>query len=104
LLLVGLAASIVAWLIGPIVSAAVSRQREYLADASGAETTRFPEGLASALEKLGQYGRPMRRASASMAHMYIADPIKPGLVERVFSTHPPIGKRIARLREIGHKF
>ena len=104
LLLVGLVASIVAWLIGPIVSAAVSRQREYLADASGAETTRFPEGLASALEKLGQYGRPMRRASASMAHMYIADPIKPGLVERVFSTHPPIGKRIARLREIGHKF
>jgi len=91
-------------LIGPIVSAAVSRQREYLADASGAESTRYPEGLARALQKLGQYGRPMRRASSSMAHMYISDPMKPGLVERLFSTHPPIPKRIARLREIGSKF
>lgn len=104
LILIGVVASIVAWLIGPIVSAAVSRQREYLADASGAHTTRYPEGLASALEKLGQYGRPMRRSSSSMAHMYINDPVKPGLTERLFSTHPPIPKRIARLREIGSKF
>ena len=104
LILIGVVASIVAWLIGPIVSAAVSRQREYLADASGAHTTRYPEGLASALEKLGQYGRPMRRSSSSMAHMYINDPVKPGLTERLFSTHQPIPKRIARLREIGSKF
>mgnify|MGYP000544174563 CR=1 FL=1 len=103
-LVIGIVASIVAFLIGPIISAAVSRQREYLADASGAHTTRYPEGLASALEKLGTYGRPMRRASASMAHMYISDPIKPGFVERVFSTHPPIPKRVARLREMGGKF
>jgi heat shock protein HtpX len=86
------------------VSAAVSRQREYLADASAAESTRFPDGLAKALDKLGKYGRPMRRASASMAHMYIADPMKPGLVERLFSTHPPIPKRIERLRQMGSKF
>lgn len=104
LILIGVVASIIAWLIGPIVSAAVSRQREYLADATGVKTTRYPEGLASALEKLGKYGRPMRRASSSMAHMYINDPVKPGLVERVFSTHPPIPERIARLREIGSKF
>lgn len=104
LILIGIIASIVAFLIGPLVSAAVSRQREYLADASGAHTTRYPEGLASALEKLGQYGRPMRRASSSMAHMYINDPIKPGLTERLFSTHPPIPKRVARLREIGTRF
>jgi heat shock protein HtpX len=104
LILVGIAASIIAFLIGPLVSAAVSRQREYLADATGAETTRYPEGLASALEKLGQYGRPLRRASTSMAHMYIADPLKPGLTERLFSTHPPLPKRIARLREMGGKF
>lgn len=104
LILIGVVASIIAWLIGPIVSAAVSRQREYLADATGVKTTRYPEGLASALEKLGKYGRPMRRASSSMAHMYINDPVKPGLVERVFSTHPPIPQRIARLREIGSKF
>ncbi len=101
---IGIAASIVAWLIGPLVSAAVSRQREYLADATSVEITRYPEGLASALEKLGQYGRPMRRPSKSMAHMYIADPIKPGLVERMFSTHPPIGERIARLKKIGSSF
>lgn len=104
LIIIGIAASLIAWLIGPIVSAAVSRQREYLADATGAHTTRYPEGLASALEKLGQYGRPMRRASSSMAHMYINDPVKPGLTERLFSTHPPIQQRIARLRAIGSKF
>lgn len=103
-LVVGLVASIIAFLIGPLIQAAVSRQREYLADATGAEITRYPEGLASALEKLGQYGRPMRRASASMAHLYIADPIKPGLVERAFSTHPPIADRIARLKKIGAGF
>ena len=104
LLVIGIAASILAFLVGPLVSAAVSRQREYLADATGAHTTRYPEGLASALEKLGQFGKPLRRASNSMAHMYFADPIKPGLTERLFSTHPPIGKRVERLRQIGTKF
>jgi len=104
LIIIGVAASLIAWLIGPIISAAVSRQREYLADATGVQTTRFPEGLASALEKLGQYGRPMRRASSSMAHMFINDPVKPGLTERLFSTHPPIPQRIERLRAIGGKF
>lgn len=100
----GAVAWIVAALIGPLVSAAVSRQREYLADATGAEITRFPEGLASALGKLKQYGRPMRRASSSMAHMYISDPVKPSVAERLFSTHPPLDKRIQRLNEIGAKF
>lgn len=104
LLIVGIVGSILAFLIGPLVTAAVSRQREYLADATSAEITRYPEGLASALNKLGQYGRPMRRASASMAHMYIADPMKPGLVERLFSSHPPIPERIARLKKISGGF
>ncbi len=104
LIVIGIIGSIIAWFIGPLVSAAVSRQREYLADATGAHTTRYPEGLASALEKLGTYGRPMRRASSSMAHMYINDPVKPGMVERLFSTHPPLPKRIERLRAIGGKF
>ncbi|MEY4296636.1 MAG: hypothetical protein RL016_482 [Actinomycetota bacterium] len=104
LIIIGIVGWIVAALIGPIVTAAVSRQREYLADATGAEITRYPDGLASALKKLGEYGRPMRRASSSMAHMYIADPVKPGLVERVFSTHPPIPKRIERLRAMGGKY
>jgi heat shock protein HtpX len=104
LVLVGVVGWIIAWLIGPLVSAAVSRQREYLADATGAEMTRYPQGLASALQKLGEYGRPMRRANSAMAHMYINDPLKPGMVERVFSTHPPIPDRIKRLAEISRGF
>ena len=104
LLLVGVVGSIVAFLIGPLGSAAVSRQREYLADATGVESTRYPDGLARALHKLGTYGKPMRRASSSMAHMYISDPMKPGMVERLFSTHPPIPKRIARIMQMGNKF
>lgn len=101
---VGIVAAIIAWLIGPLVSAAVSRQREYLADATSVDMTRYPEGLASALDKLGQYGRPMRRPSKSMAHMYISDPVKPGFVERMFSTHPPIPARIERLKKMGGAF
>ena len=104
LILIGIVGWIVAWLIGPMVRAAISRQREYLADASGVEMTRYPEGLASALQKLGEYGRPMRRVDSAMAHMFINDPVKPGLVERAFSTHPPIPKRIERLRQIGGGF
>lgn len=104
MILIGVVGWIVAALIGPLVSAAVSRQREYLADASGAEMTRYPQGLASALQKLGEYGRPMRKVNSSMAHMYINDPIKPGFVERAFSTHPPIPKRIERLSKIGTSF
>lgn len=104
LVLIGVVGWIIAALIGPLVSAAVSRQREYLADASGAEMTRYPDGLASALQKLGEYGRPMRKVNSSMAHMYISDPVKPGFTERLFSTHPPIPKRIERLRQIGTSF
>ena len=104
LIVFGIVAWIISALIGPIVSAAVSRQREYLADASGAEITRFPEGLQGALAKLRDYGRPMRRASSSMAHMYISDPIKPSVAQRLFSTHPPLDKRIERLGAIGTKF
>ena len=105
LMLVGVVGMIIAWLIGPIVTAAISRQREYLADASGAELTRYPEGLASALEKLGTYGRPLRRPSSTMAHMYISDPQKKaGFTERLFSSHPPLADRIARLRKIGGGF
>jgi heat shock protein HtpX len=100
----GIVAWIVSALIGPLVSAAVSRQREYLADASGAEITRFPEGLQGALAKLRDYGKPMQRASSSMAHMYISDPIKPSVAQRLFSTHPPLDKRIERLGAIGTKF
>jgi heat shock protein HtpX len=87
-----------------MVQAAISRQREYLADATGALTTRDPEGLADALAKLGENSRPMLRQNSTMAHMWIADPTKPGLMSRLFSTHPPIEDRIKRLNEIGRKF
>ncbi|MDH6532523.1 heat shock protein HtpX [Aurantimicrobium minutum] len=100
----GLVAMLIAPLIATLVQLAVSRQREYLADATGALSTRHPEALASALQKLGAYGRPLQRQSSSMAHMWIADPEKPGLAERFLSTHPPIAERIERLHEMGGKF
>ncbi|MEJ3404641.1 M48 family metalloprotease [Rathayibacter sp. YIM 133350] len=103
-LVFGLVAMIVAPIVAAIVQAAVSRQREYLADATGALITRHPEGLASALAKLGAYGAPMRRQNSSMAHLWIADPLKPSLMSRLFSTHPPIADRIARLNQIGGRF
>jgi heat shock protein HtpX len=103
-LIIGLVAMIVAPLVATLVQLAVSRQREYLADATGALTTRHPEALARALAKLGQYGRPLQRKPTSMAHMWISDPEKPGLVARLFSTHPPLEKRIERLRDIGGSF
>ncbi|TDN46459.1 heat shock protein [Curtobacterium flaccumfaciens] len=98
LLIAGLVAVIVAPIAAAGVQAAVSRQREYLADATGAMTTRHPEGLARALEKLGAYGRPMQTQNSSMAHLWIADPMRPGVMDRLFSTHPPLPDRIARLR------
>jgi heat shock protein HtpX len=104
MLVIGIAAMILAPLAATMVQAAVSREREYLADASGAMTTRHPEALASALAKLGQYGRPMKRQNTSMAHMWLSDPTKPGIVDRMFSTHPPLEKRIERLRAIGSGF
>jgi heat shock protein HtpX len=104
LMIFGLVAMIIAPLVATMVQLAISRQREYLADATGALTTRHPEALASALQKLGAYGRPMQKQSSSMAHMWIADPEKPGIAERMLSTHPPIAERIERLHEMGGKF
>jgi heat shock protein HtpX len=100
----GLLAFILAPLLAMFVQLAISRQREYLADATGALTTRHPEALASALHKLNEYGRPMARQSTSMAHMWISDPDKPGFAARMMSTHPPIAERIQRLRDMGGKF
>ncbi len=104
MIVVGIAAMIIAPLAAAGVQAAVSRQREYLADATGALTTRYPEGLASALEKLGAYGRPMQQQNSSMSHLWISDPMRPGLMSRIFSTHPPLADRIARLRKNATSF
>lgn len=103
-LVFGLIAAIVAPLVATLVQLAVSRQREYLADATGAMTTRHPDALASALLKLEAYGRPMRKQNSSMAHLWINDPLKPGVMARLFSTHPPIPERVERLEQMGGSF
>lgn len=100
----GLVAMIIAPTVATLVQLAVSRQREYLADATGAMTTRYPEALASALHKLNEHGRPLQKQNSSMAHLWIADPLKPGMVQRLFATHPPIADRIKRLLDMGGKF
>lgn len=88
---------------------AVSRKREYLADATGALLTRYPEGLASALEKISSYSGPMKSASHATAHLFIDDPFDNGhsrgfvrKLGNLFATHPPAQERIARLRGMQH--
>lgn len=103
-LAIGVVVAIVAPLLASIVRAAVSRQREYLADATGVLATRHPEGLARALEKLQVYGRPVTRANSSMSHLWITDPNQPGFLKRLFATHPPLESRIARIRENAARF
>ena len=98
--------AIIAAILAPIVAnllrLAVSRKREYLADASGALTTRYPQGLASALNKIGQYGSQTRRQTSATAHLFFANPLR-GSFARLFSTHPPIEERIKRLNEMGSR-
>jgi len=98
LVIIGLILSILAPLIVALIRAAISRQREFLADATGAYIIRDPEALASALEKIGSYTKPMRTASQATAHMFISNPF--GNVEQLFATHPPIEERIKRLRAL----
>lgn len=104
ILIVGIILVILAPIMAALIQMAVSRQREYLADATGAMTTRDPEGLASALEKLKEAGRPMRRQSTSTAHLFFSNPLKPGALATLFSTHPPLDERIKRLQKNAGKF
>lgn len=103
-LVIGVVLIILAPIIAAMVQLAVSRQREYLADASGVLATRDSEGLASALEKLQQYGRPMQRQNTATAHLFLNSPLKPGFFSKLFSTHPPLEERIARLRQNADTF
>lgn len=102
--IIGIVLVILAPIMAAIIQMAVSRQREYLADATGAMTTRHPEALASALEKLRDYGRPMKNQSTSTAHLFFSNPLKKGFFSGLFSTHPPLEERIARLRKNANKF
>ncbi|MBI1957168.1 MAG: M48 family metallopeptidase [Candidatus Niyogibacteria bacterium] len=100
LMVVGIALSILAPIAATLMQLAISRKREFLADASGALLTRYPDGLASALEKIGAYTQPMRRANNATAHLWLADPHgkKHTTVAKLFMSHPPIQERISRLR------
>lgn len=104
MLVVGIIVLIITPIIASIVQMAVSRQREYLADASGVLTTRDNEGLAMALGKLQEYGQPMRRQHSSTANLFMNNPLKSGFVSGLFSSHPPLEKRIERLQATAGKF
>ena len=96
--------AIVAVVLAPIAATllqlSISRRREYLADATGALTTRYPEGLASALEKIGKYGSKTKIQNTATAHMFFANPLSGKNLSTLFSTHPPVEARIKALREM----
>ena len=99
LFIVAIVLAILAPLAATLIQLAISRKREFLADASGALLTRYPEGLANALEKISQDNEPLEAANRATAHLYIADPFKNKGSAR-FMTHPPIQERIKRLRSM----
>jgi heat shock protein HtpX len=102
LVLVGLVLAVLSPFIATIIQLAVSRKREFLADASGAMLTRYPAGLASALRKISADTEPLEAANKATAHLYIVNPLKniKGGVNKLFSTHPPIEERIAALEKM----
>lgn len=101
--ILAIAAIIIAPIAASMIQLAISRRREYLADATGALTTRYPEGLASALEKIGHYGSKLQQPNSSTAHLFFANPLNKGSIAALFSTHPPVGERVRLLREMSTK-
>lgn len=100
-LLIGIAAAILAPIVATMIELAVTRKREYLADATGVLTTRYPEGLISALEKIKKTGGVLKKQNTATAHFFFANPLKDHSITNLFSTHPPIDERIKRLRNMG---
>lgn len=100
-LILALVLAIVAPVVAMLVQLAVSRRREFLADATGALTTRYPEGLAAALKKIEQHGSVLKRQNSSTAHFFFANPLKNRSFAKLFSTHPPTSERIAKLEHMG---
>ncbi|MAF14124.1 MAG: zinc metalloprotease HtpX [Parcubacteria group bacterium] len=102
LLIVGMVLLVLSPIIGKIIQLAISRKREFLADASGALLTRYPEGLAKALEKIATENLAMKRANNATAHLYIATPFGRGkhALAKLFATHPPVHDRISTLRKM----
>jgi heat shock protein HtpX len=103
LFIVGIVLAILSPFIAQLIQLAVSRKREYLADASGALLTRYPEGLAMALEKISTSAQPLKSSNTATAHLYISNPFggTRKFMGSLFSTHPPIEERIKRLRQMG---
>jgi heat shock protein HtpX len=101
LFVVGIVGAILAPIVATAIQLAISRQREYLADATGVMTTRYPEGLITALQKIEDAGSTLQKQNASTAHFFFANPLKGKSVMNLFSTHPPIEDRIARLKQMG---
>ena len=97
LMIVGLVLLVLSPIIGALIKLSISRKREYLADATGSLLTRYPEGLASALEKISSHGGRMKKASNATAHLFISNPFGKK-AKSLFSTHPPVEERIKRLR------
>lgn len=99
LFLAGIVLAILSPFIAMLIQLAISRKREFLADATGSLLTRYPEGLARALEKIATDQTPMKVASNATAHLYISSPLKGKKISNIFMTHPPIEERIKILRE-----
>ena len=104
MMLVGIVLAILAPIIAMLIQLAISRKREFLADASGALLTRYPEGLASALEKISNNPTPLKRMNKATAHLYISSPLKGGQTTswlgKLFMTHPPAEERTKALRDL----
>jgi heat shock protein HtpX len=100
MMLLAIVALVLAPVVATLMQLAISRKREYLADATGALTTRYPEGLARALEKIQAGGSTMRKQNTSTAHFFIANPLKRKSLSSLLSTHPPIEERIKILRNM----
>ncbi|NIT04346.1 M48 family metalloprotease [Candidatus Saccharibacteria bacterium] len=100
LILVGFLLALLSPIFAQLIKLAISRQREFLADSSGALLTRYPEGLARALEKISADKTPLKHVSEATAHLYIKNPLGRGFWSGLFATHPPVGERIRRLRAV----
>jgi len=100
LMVVGIVFLILSPIIAELIKLAISRKREFLADASGALLTRYPEGLARALQKIAASPTPLRTANSATAHLFISNPFKKKVFSSLFSTHPPVEERISRLRSM----
>ena len=98
MMIIGLVFLVLSPIVAELIKLAVSRKREFLADASGSLLTRYPEGLARALEKISKSPAQLKTANSATAHLFISNPLKKKSFSRLFSTHPPAEERIAKLR------